>query len=82
MVILAFIAQAGLDEVLLGVTFGQRGTCQRIGLIGTVTQMELFQYVISESTLAEIGQTYGAALLRVKQSVLKEIQRKLIGYEQ
>ena len=76
------VAESCLNQVLLGVAFGQSGTCQRIGLIGTVTKIELFKYVITESALAEIGQTYGSALVGVDQGGLKEIQCKLIGDEQ
>ena len=80
-VILALVAESGLDKALPGESLGQCGTGQGIGLIGTVTQVELLQYVVTEPALAEIGQTYGAAFLSVEQRILKEIQCKLVGDE-
>ena len=80
-VILPFVAESCLDQVLTGITFGQGCPGQGIGLIGTITQVELFQYVIAETALAEIGQTYGASLIGVEQCILKEIQCKLVGDE-
>ena len=80
-VILTLVTESGLDEVLLCITFGQSGAGQGIGLIGTVSQMKLFKYVITESALAEIGQAYGTSLIGIEQGVLEEIQRKLVGDE-
>ena len=80
-VILALVAEAGLDEVLLGESLGQSGAGQCIGLFGAVAQEELVKYVVAESALAEIGQTYGSALLCVKQRILEEIQCELVGNE-
>ena len=80
-VVLALVAETGLDEVLLGESFGQCGAGKCIGLFGAVAQEELVKYVVAESALAEIGQTYGSALLCVKQRILEEIQCELVGNE-
>ena len=79
--VLALVAKSGLEKVLLGETLGQCGACQCIGLIGTVSQKELVKYVVAESAFAEIGQTYGAALIGVEQRILEEIQCELVGNE-
>ena len=78
-VVFALVAQAGLDQVLLGESLGQCGAGQCVGFIGTVAQMELFQYVVAETALAEIGQAYGASLVGAQQRILEEIQGELVG---
>ena len=81
-VVVRLVAEAGLDEEVFLVAFGQGLLGEGIVALGAVTQLELLDDVVAEATAAQVGHADVAPLVRVAQGVAEVVAGKLVDDEE
>ncbi len=77
-VVVRFVAEAGLDEIIFFVSFIQGFQSEGVVALGTVTQLKLLDDVIAEAAAAEIGHADASAVNMVLQDILEVVAGKVV----